>query len=187
VIDNSSEGSVKAIQQVLDAASFAAEKHARQRRKGTAAEPYLNHLIEAAQLVSGALTEPDINLVIAALLHDTVEDTGTTRAELVERFGTDVADLVAELTDDKSLDKLERKRVQVERAPNLSVRSQTIKLADKISNLRSILVSPPVDWDFERQSEYFAWARRVVEGFREPNPALKAEFDRTLQQFDGQL
>jgi guanosine-3',5'-bis(diphosphate) 3'-pyrophosphohydrolase len=86
-----------------------------------------------------ALAEPDTNLVQAALLHDTIEDTETTREELIDHFGSDVANLVVEMTDDKSLPKQERKRLQIENAPKKSERAQTIKLADKISNLRSIV------------------------------------------------
>ena len=172
------------VQQVLEAALFAAQKHTKQRRKGAAGEPYVNHVIEVAHMVSSVLAAPDTNLVIAALLHDTVEDTNTSPRELAERFGPDVAALVAEVTDDKSLPKQVRKRLQVENAPKKSVRAQMIKLADKISNLRSILFAPPADWDFERKREYFAWARQVVEGLTAPDRALKAEFDRTFQRFD---
>ena len=174
----------EAVQNILKAASFAAEKHARQKRKGAAAEPYINHLLEVAQLVSSALPELDANLVMAALLHDTIEDTTVTKEELTQRFGSDVANVVAEVKDDKSLPKQERKRLQVETAPKKSVRAQTIKLADKISNLRSILNSPPVDWDRQRKEKYFEWAKRVVEGFTAPNPVLKAEFERTCEIFD---
>jgi guanosine-3',5'-bis(diphosphate) 3'-pyrophosphohydrolase len=170
---------------VFTAAHFAAEKHSNQRRKGKGGEPYINHLLEVAQLISHALPEPDTNMVVAALLHDVVEDAGVTNEELVERFGADVADLVAEVTDDKSLPKAERKRLQVEHAPHKSVRAQSIKLADKISNLRAILASPPIDWDFQRQKEYFEWAKRVVDGLTAPDPVLKAEFDRTWRRFDG--
>jgi GTP diphosphokinase / guanosine-3',5'-bis(diphosphate) 3'-diphosphatase len=172
------------IQSILSAALFAAEKHAYQKRKGAAAEPYINHLIEVAQLVSMAVPEPDTNLVVAALLHDTIEDTSTTTADLIERFGQDVADLVVEMTDDKSLPKAERKRLQIEHAPKMSVRAQTIKLADKISNLRSILSSPPADWDYQRKRQYFEWGKRVVDALSAPNPVLKAEFERTYKRFD---
>jgi guanosine-3',5'-bis(diphosphate) 3'-pyrophosphohydrolase len=119
------------------------------------------------------------------LLHDTIEDTATTREELTRRFGSDVADLVAEVTDDKTLPKQERKRLQIETASEKSPHAQTLKLADKISNLRAILSSPPADWDYKRKKEYFDWAQRVVNGFTAPNPALKAEFDATLQKFDS--
>jgi len=175
---------MESLQPVLDAALFAAQKHVNQKRKGAAGEPYINHPIEVAQLVSTALTEPDTNLVMAALLHDTIEDTRTTGEELIQRFGSDVADLVAELTDDKSLPQAERKRLQVEHAPKLSVRAQVIKLADKISNLRGILSSPPPDWDYERKKQYFEWGKQVVDGLTAPNPILKAEFERTYQRFD---
>jgi (p)ppGpp synthase/HD superfamily hydrolase len=173
------------LQTILAAAQFAAEKHAKQRRKGRAAEPYVNHLIEVAHLVSTALAEPDPNLVIAAFLHDTVEDVGVTGEELKERFGADVAGLVLEVTDDKSLPQDERKQLQVEHAPHLSVRAGAIKLADKISNLRSMIFSPPADWDDERIRDYFAWAKNVVSGLPEPNPVLKAEFDLTVKRFEN--
>ena len=173
------------VQAILSAALFAAEKHAGQRRKGDAAEPYVNHLIEVAALVAMALPEPDTNVVIAALLHDSIEDAGVTAEDLALRFGADVADLVSEVTDDKSLPKQERKRLQVENAPKKTPRAQMIKLADKISNLRSMLSSPPANWDFERKKEYFTWARRVVDGLTAPDPMLKAEFERTVSKFDG--
>ncbi len=172
------------LQQVLDAARFASERHAAQKRKGAAGEPYINHLIEVAHLVSTAISEPDANLVVAALLHDVIEDAGVTAAELTERFGPDVTALVVEVTDDKSLPKSERKRLQVVNAPKKSVRAQSIKLADKISNVRSMLASPPADWDYRRRREYVDWAKRVVDGLAAPNPILKAEFERTLRQFD---
>lgn len=162
---------------------FAAQKHASQRRKGAAAEPYVNHLIEVAQLIAGSSEELDTNLVMAGLLHDTIEDTGTSAEELEKAFGSDIAGLVVELTDDKSLPKDVRKTLQVENAPRKSVRAQVIKLADKISNLRSLLASPPATWSPERKHEYFEWARRVVDGLSAPNPILKAEFDRTYAMF----
>ena len=169
---------------ILSAAHYAAEKHSSQRRKGAAGEPYVNHLIEVAQLVSSAISEPDPNLVIAALLHDTVEDAGVTREELEQRFGSDVANLVMEVTDDKSLPKVERKRLQIVNAPKKSVRAQVIKIADKIANMRSILASPPTHWDLDRKLRYFEWARQVIDGLSSPNPQLKAEFEKVYQRID---
>jgi guanosine-3',5'-bis(diphosphate) 3'-pyrophosphohydrolase len=119
-----------------------------------------------AELVSGALPQPDINLVLVALLHDTVEEAGVTNMEWAQRFGTDVADLVAEVTDDKSFCKKERKHLQILNDPHKSVRAQAIKPADMISNLGGILNSPSVDWDFKRKRGYFAWAKQVVDGSR---------------------
>jgi (p)ppGpp synthase/HD superfamily hydrolase len=172
------------IQRILSAAHFAAVHHANQRRKGLAGEPYINHLIEVADLVASSLTEADANLIIAAFLHDVVEDTPTTNPEVAERFGPDVAALVGEVTDDKSLPKAERKRLQIESAPKKSKRTQSIKIADKISNLRAILDSPPTDWDVQRKKEYFVWAKQVVDGFTAPNEVLKAEFEKIFQEFD---
>jgi (p)ppGpp synthase/HD superfamily hydrolase len=172
------------LREVLKAARFASLRHVSQKRKGAAAEPYLNHLIEVAELVSSAMSEPDTNLVAAALLHDVIEDTKTSRAEVAAEFGEDVASLVSEVTDDKSLPKAERKRLQIEHAPHLTPRAQTIKIADKISNLRGILVTPPEDWDLRRKREYFDWARRVVEACPAPNVRLKAEFDRVVSRVD---
>lgn len=173
----------EAVRNILAAARFASEKHAGQRRKGAAQEPYINHLIEVAELVVQGNDHLDANLVMAALLHDSIEDTDVSREDLVARFGEDVASLVAEVTDDKSLPKEVRKALQVDHAPKLSERAQTLKLADKISNLRSIMVSPPRDWGFERKREYFDWGKRVVDGLRSPNPRLKDEFERIYHAF----
>lgn len=171
------------VQRILGAAKFAAAKHATQKRKGAAAEPYVNHVIEVAQLVASSSEVLDTNLVIASLLHDTIEDTNTTAEELEQEFGPDVATLVIEMTDDKSLPKEDRKALQVKNAPHKSARAQVIKLADKISNLRSLLASPPATWNAQRIREYFAWAHQVVNALSVPNPILKAEFDRTLGLF----
>jgi (p)ppGpp synthase/HD superfamily hydrolase len=171
------------VQRILAAAKFAAEKHAAQKRKGAAAEPYVNHLIEVAQLIASSSEQLDANLVMAGFLHDTIEDTGTTAEELEQAFGSDIAALVLELTDDKSLPKEVRKELQVQEAPHKSVRAQVIKLADKISNLRSLLTSPPANWSTERKREYFDWGRRVVDALSAPNPILKAEFDRSYAKF----
>jgi guanosine-3',5'-bis(diphosphate) 3'-pyrophosphohydrolase len=163
----------------LAAARFASEKHARQVRKGVDGKPYIGHLLEVAELVAGSSESLDTNLIVAALLHDTVEDTATTMDELRERFGEEVAGLVAEVTDDKSLPRATRKALQVRNAPHKSERAAAIKLADKISNLRAILASPPADWSLERKREYFEWARQVVDGLAAPHAGLRAEFDQT--------
>ncbi|HEX7285205.1 MAG TPA: HD domain-containing protein [Candidatus Angelobacter sp.] len=172
------------VQRILAAARFAAEKHAGQKRKGDAAEPYINHLIEVAELIAASSAVLDVNLVMAGFLHDSVEDVGVTAAELEETFGPDVTSLVLEVTDDKSLPKEARKALQVKSAPKKSPRAQTLKLADKISNLRAILASPPRDWSTQRKREYFEWARDVIAGLQSPNRKLKEEFDRTYARFD---
>jgi len=171
------------LRQVMDAAYFAAEKHVMQRRKGMAGEPYVNHLLEVAALVANATEEPDVNAVMAGLLHDCIEDVGVTKAELEGRFGSQVAGIVAEVTDDKTLKKEERKRLQVENASKKSASAALVKLADKVSNLRAMLNSPPADWSEERRTKYFAWAKEVVERLPAPNPRLKAEFDELQRRF----
>ena len=162
---------------VARAMDFAARKHAGQRRKGKAAEPYVNHLAEVARLVAEATGGSDPVVILGALLHDTIEDTGTSREELEREFGAEVAALVSEVTDDRQLPKAERKRQQVEKAPHKSARAKMIKLADKTSNLRSIAASPPEDWDWERQRDYFEWAGRVADGCRGVNAQLERWFD----------
>lgn len=102
---------------VLQAADTAARWHVHQRRKGIAQEPYINHLLEVASLITEATGGTDPKLVIAALLHDAVEDQGVTPEVLASEFGQHVADIVMEVTDDKTLAKDERKRRQVETAP----------------------------------------------------------------------
>jgi len=175
------QGCVNSVQLILSAARFAAEKHAQQKRKGENGEPYFNHLLEVAELIAASSPELDVELMMAAFLHDTVEDTGVTLQELEQRFGKDVAALVAEVTDDKSLPKEIRKQLQVEHTPDKSPRAQTLKLADKISNLRAIISSPPVGWSRERKQQYFEWARQVVSGIASPNELLKSEFDKTYR------
>jgi guanosine-3',5'-bis(diphosphate) 3'-pyrophosphohydrolase len=156
---------------------FAAQRHSTQRRKGKAHEPYVNHLAEVAELVATATEGQDANLVAAAVLHDTVEDTATLPAELAAVFNADVASLVLEVTDDKSLDKAVRKKLQVEHAAAKSNRAKFIKLADKTSNLRSLVKSPPDDWSVKRRQEYLDWALEVAQGLRGTNVWLEAQFD----------
>ena len=162
---------------------FAASKHVDQRRKGEAAEPYMNHLTEVAELVARA-TDGDLDVVIAAILHDTVEDTDTTIDEIRKVFGTRIADLTAEVTDDKSLPKQRREDLQIEHAAHASWGAQVIKLADKTSNLRSLLASPPPDWPRARRDEYVDWARRVVTGCRDANVWLAEQFDDAAKALD---
>ncbi len=162
---------------VVNAAHFAAQRHVNQRRKGAAGEPYINHLTEVAMLLAAATGGSDPTLVAAGFLHDTLEDTPTEYEELASLFGTDVADVVAAVTDDKRLPKAERKRLQVEHAPKKSVRARCLKLADKTSNLRSLATSPPAHWEISRKLEYIEWAEAVVAGCRGLNPQLEHLFD----------
>ena len=162
---------------ILQAADFAARVHVNQRRKGTLQEPYINHLIEVAVLLANATEGGDADLIAAGFLHDTLEDTPTEYEELAAIFGSDIAQIVAEVTDDKSFPKLKRKRLQIETVAQKSVRARLLKIADKTSNVRSLVSSPPADWGAERALEYIDWATRVVDGCRGLNLNLEAQFD----------
>jgi GTP diphosphokinase / guanosine-3',5'-bis(diphosphate) 3'-diphosphatase len=160
---------------VSRAADFAAERHRDQRRKGKGQVPYVNHLADVARLLAVATKGADAELVAAGWLHDTVEDTATSHNELVSAFGDDVASLVREVTDDKSLPKAERKRLQVVKTPAKTPRAKMIKLADLTSNLRQL----PDDWEAQRIHEYFEWADQVAAGCRGVNAELERTFDQT--------
>jgi guanosine-3',5'-bis(diphosphate) 3'-pyrophosphohydrolase len=169
--------SMNDLSQLLKAASFAAQKHRDQRRKGSAAEPYINHPLEVADLLANVGGIDDIDILIAGLLHDTIEDKTATKEELASLFGERVAGFVLELTDDTSLPKKERKRLQVEHAPKMSAEAKQIKLADKISNITEVANDPPPDWDRNHLLEYIEWGEAVVAGLRSSNPALEHLFD----------
>lgn len=160
---------------VSRAADFAAERHKEQRRKGSGQWPYVNHLAEVARLLASATKGEDAELIAAGWLHDTVEDTATSRGELASTFGEDVASLVMEVTDDKTLPKQERKRLQVEKTPAKTPRAKMIKLADLTSNLRRL----PDNWEFQRIQEYFEWADKVAAGCRGVSAELERNFDQT--------
>ena len=167
----------EALPVILKALEFAAHKHRDQRRKDALASPYINHPIALANVLSreGGVTDPVV--LAAALLHDTVEDTETTPAELREAFGEKIAGIVAEVTDDKSLPKAERKRLQIEHAAAISREAKLVKLADKICNVRDVADHPPAKWDLARRREYFDWAKRVVDRLRGVHPELERRFD----------
>lgn len=165
---------------LLQAASFAADKHRDQRRKNAGASPYINHPLEVARILADDGDVTDAELLMAALLHDTVEDTETSREEIESRFGLFVRKLVGEVTDDKSLPKHRRKALQIETAPHKSDRARQLKIADKICNVRDIDADSPAGWDVDRKREYLDWAERVVAGCRGVNESLDTLFDETL-------
>ena len=167
---------------ITRALRFAAERHSSQRRKGQAKEPYVNHLAEVSELVADATEGKDVNLIAAALLHDTIEDTETSSDELVATFNNDIAQLVADVTDDKSLPKQDRKHLQVVNSRAQNMRVKLLKLADKTSNLRSLANSPPENWNTERKQAYIDWAIKVAAGLKGVNPWLEERFDEALRR-----
>jgi guanosine-3',5'-bis(diphosphate) 3'-pyrophosphohydrolase len=163
---------------LISAVAFAAHKHRSQTRKGEEASPYITHPIGLANVLANEGGVRDVTALCAAVLHDTVEDTDTSEAELIVRFGPVIAGVVMEVTDDKSLAREERKARQVEHAARLSPAAKLVKLADKICNLRDMVSAPPMGWSLERKREYFDWSARVVAGIRGIHQELEAVFDQ---------
>jgi guanosine-3',5'-bis(diphosphate) 3'-pyrophosphohydrolase len=171
----------------LEALEFAASRHRHQRRKGDAGAPYVNHLIEVARLLAVVGGFEDPITLVAAVLHDTLEDTDTTAEELERRFGPEVRSVVAEVSDDPALPKVERKRLQIERAPALSEPAKRIRIADKTSNVREIAYAPPAGWSLPRRREYLDWADAVVAGCRGVCPPLERHYDDVMRVSRAEL
>jgi guanosine-3',5'-bis(diphosphate) 3'-pyrophosphohydrolase len=167
---------------LLKALKFSAGKHRNQRRKDHDLSPYINHPIDVAEMLLRVGNVQDVDILVAAILHDTIEDTDTKPEEIESLFGKSVLSLVNEVTDDTSLPKEVRKNLQVETAPKKSPGAKQIKIADKISNLRDIVYSPPANWSNERKIEYVDWSERVVAGLRGVNPALEDLYDKILTE-----
>ena len=168
---------------ILRAASFAAEKHRGQLRKDAQSTAYINHPLNVARILAEEGGVTDAEVIAAALLHDTIEDTETTQAELTDHFGDKVAAMVVEVTDDKSItDSVERKRLQVMSAPHKSRGAALVKLADKTSNVRDVGLRPAVGWTDDRRTEYLMWAQRVVDALPIKDHPLKVIFDEAVKQ-----
>jgi len=169
-------------EKLLGAISFASIRHRCQRRKDDEASPYINHPIEVAELLARVGGVTDVVILQGAILHDTIEDTGTTVEEIEAIFGVEVCRIVMEVTDDKSLPKTDRKRLQIEHARHLSHGARLVKLADKISNVRALSEAPPAGWSLDRRQEYLDWSEMVVAGLRGCSPALEDLYDQVLEQ-----
>lgn len=172
---------------LIHAARFASEKHAGQLRKGARSEPYINHPIEVAHLIANIGLVTDLEIVIGGLLHDTIEDTDTSEAEIADIFGPVVCGYVLEVTDDTSLPKHRRKELQIEHAPHMSPGAKMIKLADKISNIRDVVENPAIGWDIGRRRDYVLWGEQVVAGLRGANRLLEDHFDRLIERANSTL
>ena len=167
---------------LLRAIEFAAEKHKKQKRKGKGQTPYINHPIQVAHLLAEYGEESNTDLLMAAILHDTIEDTTTTEEELIQCFGTHVAKIVLEVTDDKTLPLKERKRLQVVHTPDKSKAAKLLKIADKTCNVKDITADPPSNWTIQRKLEYLDWAEAVVKGAKGVNPGLEKNFFQVLAE-----
>ncbi|MBS0620117.1 MAG: HD domain-containing protein [Verrucomicrobia bacterium] len=171
------------IQEICDAIEFAADKHRFQTRKNVAKTPYISHPIGVAYNVAKIGKVRDSAVLIAALLHDTLEDTQTTEAEIEELYGVAVLGYVKELTDDKSLSFEERKRAQVISAPNKSKGAAQIKLADKLYNLNDLFNSAPEGWSKARVDRYWQWAQSVVSRLPPANDQLTDAIDELIERY----
>ena len=166
---------------VSEAAELAARCHNGMARKGRGNEPYINHLAEVASLLARVTDGADAELVAAGWLHDTIEDTETTREELAEKFSPRVASLVVEVTDDMTLPKPERRQRQIVDAPHKSPDAKLIKIADKVSNIGARIVPDPSEAERADLIDYTAWAEKVVAGCRGGNVHLDQTFDETVK------
>ena len=166
---------------LFKALAFSAEKHTKQRRKDIDKTPYINHPISLANILAQRWVI-DENVLCAAILHDTIEDTETTVEELQEHFGEKITSIVLEVTDDKSLEKSIRKQMQVHHAATISHEAKLVKLADKIANITDIINMPPVDWSSDRKKDYFDWAKAVVDNLRGAHEGLEKDFDDLINK-----
>jgi (p)ppGpp synthase/HD superfamily hydrolase len=167
---------------LLRAVAFSAAKHRNQRRKGAEAFPYINHPLEVAEMLASVAGIRDIDTLVAAVLHDTIEDTDTSGEEIETLFGRKVRAVVEEVSDDKKMPKEQRKKLQAERAPGLSNPAKLIRIADKISNIQELMHSPPQHWSTQRRREYLEWARSVVDGCLGVNEELERRFNEVIYQ-----
>ena len=172
---------------ILDAAVFAAEKHQGDVRKNKQRSPYITHPLLVAEAILRIGEIQNVSILTAAILHDTIEDTETTTDDIRERFGEEVLSIILEVTDDKSLSKMVRKRLQVAHATELSYEARVVKLADKLINCRDILNDPPEYWTLKRRQDYIQWGADVLYRIRGTNPQLEAAFDRVIARAEKEL
>lgn len=167
---------------VAKALTFAAFKHREQQRKCKETVPYINHPLDLVEVLVVEANITDRDVICAAILHDTVEDTDATFYEIGDLFGPDIEAIVREVTDDKTLPKSERKQSQIDRAPHSSSKAKLVKLADKIMNIRDLVHTPPEGWSEQRILEYIAWSEKVVSGLRGTHDRLESLFDQAIQK-----
>ena len=166
------------MQQLFEALEFAAEKHNDQRRKDAKQSPYIKHPIGVAKILAVEGNVQDVEVLMVALLHDTLEDTETKFEELVIWFGTDIAQRVLEVTDDKKLSKVERKKHQIDRARRgMNPKAALVKMADKLHNMRSLKKEVPIGWSVERAQGYVTWSHAVTQHLRGINSGLDDALD----------
>jgi guanosine-3',5'-bis(diphosphate) 3'-pyrophosphohydrolase len=169
------------LERIFAALLFAAEKHKTQRRKGRDKSPYINHPIAVAYYLTRYYDTVDVDIVIAAILHDTLEDTDTTPQEIEANFGPEVLLLVQEVTDDKNLPTEVRRNLQVKTIGAISPGAKLIRLADKISNITDLQKTPPADWDEKTSIDYLNWTEQVIGRIKGVNSKLEKLYDERLK------
>jgi guanosine-3',5'-bis(diphosphate) 3'-pyrophosphohydrolase len=170
------------VEHLLEAIVFAEQKHRKQKRKDAEQSPYIRHPLAVMQMLWSVGKVREVEILIAAVLHDTIEDTDTTAEEVRQQFGEAITNIVLEVTDDKRLPRDERKQLQISTAPHKSRAAALVKIADKCCNLYDMLYFPPAGWSTERRQSYIRWAEQVVAGLLPENPALEAHFAQLLRQ-----
>ncbi len=163
----------------FNALAFAAEQHQYQGRGGYKRLPYINHIIKVTQTLIDIGKEKDRPTIIAAILHDVVEDSAITIRDVAGQFGEEVAFIVAELTDDMRLPYDQRKQLQVDKASQLSLAARKIRITDKASNIRDIF-SYPLTWTTEKKRTYVENSIQIVDQIRGTNKALEGYFDEAV-------
>ena len=169
------------MKELIDAILYAASSHAGQLRKDCVT-PYINHPIEVMHLLVYTGGIEDHEILMAAVLHDVIEDTSVTAEDIAERFGKNVASVVLELTDDVTQPKEERKRLQLQNAGKLSRAARLIRISDKICNVYDMLYAPPGNWDLKRRKEYIEWANAVVKKISGTNEGLESHFEELIEE-----
>lgn len=172
---------------LLRAIRYAEAQHRGQTRKDATHAPYIKHPLDVMDLLWQVGEVRDVVTLAAAVLHDTIEDTDTSPEDIQALFGAQILAVVQELTDDKGLEREERKRLQIEHAPHKSPAAAQIKIADKFCNVRDVIESPPEDWSRERKIAYVQWAIDVVERLPKHNPPLEQHFYDLIAQVQTAL
>jgi len=170
------------IPELLETIRFAADKHRNQRRKDKRGTPYINHPLDVCRVLWETGSVSDLIILKAAILHDVLEDTQTHPDEIRDHFGEEVLSMVQEVTYKKNRAKMIRKREQVVTASGKSDGAKQIELADKISNIKDTIESPPWNWNRRKKMEYINWAEEVINELRGVNKALEALFDQLVKK-----
>lgn len=180
ILPTNSNTEPQPLAQLLRTMLFAAVKHRHQTRKDPLKTPYINHPLAVARILAEVGIR-DLPTLQAALLHDTLEDTATTPTELSSSFGTEVADLVASLTDDDNLRPTTRKLAQLRGAKSLQFKAKLVRIADKLHNVWDIKSHGIPGWTPERENKYFAWACELVKSLEGTHQGLEERFHNEVK------